>query len=256
MEPNDLAASLAKLPMLSTPETIEEDKSQPPTPDGTGRPANFHVIAPGLYRSSYPAYAHYETLADLELKTIITLVPETLSSEYCNFITSNGIIHHHIPILANKDPKVFSEPATVLKVMEILLDPHNYPLLLHCNKGKHRTGCMTACFRRICGWSLESCTAEYEKYSAPKDRVLDKVFIANFDPSPLKTIALERGYFAPVYRQPLAGDSVKSSNYSMQTVTSHGSDDTEEHLLQNDYQQRVKAENDAFLEPARRWSYK
>lgn len=249
---DEVAASLADLDISSQSSTIQFDKSQPPTPDGTGRPVNFQVIAPGLYRSSYPHYAHFEKLADLELKTIVTLVPEPLPFEYANFITSNGITHYHIPILANKDPDIYTPDDTVCKVLELMLDPANYPMLIHCNKGKHRSGCITAAFRKVTGWTLEACIEEYERYSKPKDRPLDKVFIDRFDPSPLKHLAIERGYVGGVYRQPVR-DSTKSSIYTNNTVETAYTT-TDESC--NDYQERVKKENDALMESARLWSYK
>ncbi len=248
---DELATSMSLLEVSSSSSTIQFDKSQPPTPDGSGRPVNFQVIAPGLYRSSFPLYAHYEKLADLELKTIVTLVPEPLPFDFANFITSTGITHYHIPILANKDPDVYSSDETVCKVLELMLDPSNYPMLIHCNKGKHRSGCMTAAFRKVTGWTLDACLGEYERFSRPKDRPLDKVFIERFDPSPLKHLAIERGYVGGVYRQPV-NDSTKSSIYTNNTVeTACTTDD-----VANDYQERVKRENDAVLESARLWSYK
>ena len=60
---DELAATLAKLSLNTKSKTITEDKSQPPTPDNTGSPANFQIIAPGLYRSSYPHHVHFERLA-------------------------------------------------------------------------------------------------------------------------------------------------------------------------------------------------
>lgn len=253
VDSDNLEAKFSHLETNSDSNTIRLDKSQPPTPDGSGRPVNFAVIAPGLYRSSYPLYAHYEKLQDLELKSIVTLVPEPLPLEYSNFISSNGIIHHQIPILANKDPDVFSSEDSVLKVLNLMLDPSNYPMLIHCNKGKHRTGCMTACFRKVTGWTHDACVEEYEYYSKPKDRPLDKVFIQNFDASSLKSLAFERGYVGGVYRQPVSA-STKSSIYTNNTLETTNTSESEYSL--NDYQERVKRENDAFLESSRLWSYR
>jgi protein tyrosine/serine phosphatase len=33
-----------------------------------------------------------------------------------------------------------------------VMDIRNHPLLIHCNKGKHRTGCLVGCFRKIQQW--------------------------------------------------------------------------------------------------------
>ncbi len=246
-----LATALASLKCNdASSKTIQSDASRPPTPDESGKPVNFQVIAPGVYRSSYPQYAHFNKLADLELKTIVTLVPENLPLEYANFISSNGIVHHHIPILANKDPDKYTDADTVCSVLSVMLDPANYPLLIHCNKGKHRTGCMTACFRKACGWTIEACLEEYERYSTPKDRQLDKVFIERYDASVLKALAWERGYVGGVYRQL---DSAKSSEYTANTLETSTTVDEE---YKNDYQEKVFRENEAALESARLWSHK
>ncbi|KAL6242602.1 tyrosine-protein phosphatase siw14 [Rhinocladiella similis] len=248
------ADSLAALDVSSNPISNPDDKSQPPTPDGSGRPVNFQVIAPGLYRSSYPMYAHFDTLADLELKTIITLVASPIPFDYANFITSNGITHYQIPIQANKDPKIYSPEETVNKVLNLILDPSNYPMLIHCNKGRHRTGTMVACFRKVTGWTLEDCIEEYERYARPKDRPLDKIFIERYNANTLKALALERGYVGGIWRAPVRS-STKSSVYTNNTLeTATTSDESE--CPPNDYQERAKKENDAILESARRWSYK
>jgi protein tyrosine/serine phosphatase len=247
-----IAAALAALRVDTDSRTIQADASQPPTPDETGKPVNFRVIAPGLYRSSYPQYAHFEKLQDLELKTIVTLVSH-VPIEYANFISSNGINHHHIPIHPNKEDQPHTDPETVDKVLSVMLDPANYPMLIHCNKGKHRTGCMTACFRKVTGWTDEACIEEYEKYSAPKSRDLDRKFIEAFDASLLKPLALERGYVGGVYRQPVK-DSTKSSVYTSYTFDSTTT--TEEEVVKSEYQERIFKETEAERESSRLWSHK
>lgn len=246
-----------KSPVDFTSETLNQDRSNPPTPDGTGRPTNFQTIAPGLYRSSYPQIAHFAKLEDLGLKTIVTLVPFELSLEYSNFITSNGIIHHQIGVLANKDPEVFTHTETVHKVLEIMLDPSNYPMLIHCNKGKHRTGCMTACFRKVCGWTDDAVIDEYTRYSTPKDRELDKAFIKRFDPTPLKSIALERGYVGGVYKQPIGDTQVSERSnvtvYTNNSVSTYGNGDGE---IQHEYQELVRQQNNEIMETAWMWSHR
>lgn len=210
--------------------TMENDLSNPPTPEGRDlAPANFAVVAPGIYRSSYPSDTHYTKLSDLELKSIITLVPEPLPLSYANFISSNGIIHHHIPILANKDENKYTDANTVNTIMELLLDHENYPVLIHCNKGKHRTGCITACFRKITGWTDEACISEYVHYSTPKERPLDKAFIRRYDAEVLKGVALERKMVGAEYSMNLQlprNDTLKSSDYTVKTTNTVGTTTT------------------------------
>lgn len=51
----------------------------------------------------------------------------------------------------------YTNSATDLKkVLRDILDPCNHPLLIHCNKGKHRTGSVVGCLRKIRDWSLSS----------------------------------------------------------------------------------------------------
>jgi protein-tyrosine phosphatase len=202
--------------------TMEEDKSQPPTPDGTGLPINFAQVGPGVYRGSYPQAAHFSALQPLKLKTIITLLPGEILPDYQSFMRTEGITHYQIQILANKDPDVYTGDEVVNKVIKLILDPTNHPMLVHCNKGKHRTGCITACFRKVTGWSLDTCLAEYEKYSKPKSRELDKVFIARFDASVLKPLALECGFVGGAFSQRYTGSS-KDSEYTAYTYTSDDS---------------------------------
>lgn len=253
------ALSHLKSPSDYISKTLITDASQPPTPDDTGRPTNFQTIAPGLYRSSYPHFLHFDSLADLSLKTVVTLVPEHLPFAYGNFISTQGIVHYHIPILANKDAKVFTPVEVVHQVMELMLDPSNYPMMIHCNKGKHRTGCMTACFRKVCGWTDEAAIEEYIQHSTPKERELDMDFIRRFDASVLKPIALERGYIGGVYKPPMGetnqSERSNASVYTNNSVATYGTDETTGEA-RHEYQEKIRQENNDWMESARRWDHR
>ena len=134
----------------------------------------------------------------------------------------NGIKHHKIHILANKDGAVYTKDETVNEVVKRMLDKENSPILIHCNKGKHRTGCVTACFRKVTGWSLNACIEEYRKYSAPKSRELDVDFITRFDPSVMKPLAFEKGYVGGAFAEP----HTESSKDSLYTNYTYRSDDS------------------------------
>ena len=151
-----------------------------------------------------------------------TFVTEDISADYQAFITKSGITHHRIHVLANKDPDIFTDDKTVNEVIKLMLDRENHPILIHCNKGKHRTGCITACFRKVTGWTLEACIAEYEDFSLPKDRPLDKAFITRFDASALKSLALERGFVGGAFAQPYV-ESSNDSEYTNNTFVSEDS---------------------------------
>lgn len=53
-------------------------------------------------------------------------------------------------------------------------------MLIHCNKGKHRTGCLIGCLRKLQQWSLTTIFDEYRRFSFPKSRSMDQEFIELF----------------------------------------------------------------------------
>lgn len=71
--------------------------------------------------------------------------------------------------------------ATMSSILDVVLDQSNYPLLVHCNKGKHRTGCVVAAVRKAHGWHSSKALAEYRSFAEPKVRETDVDYITNFD---------------------------------------------------------------------------
>ncbi|KAL3450728.1 tyrosine phosphatase family-domain-containing protein [Aspergillus insuetus] len=172
---------------VSSPDTME------PSKEASKLPENFGEIVQGIYRSSFPLPSNLPALKALGLKTIITLVEEPYDQSHENFVKDGGITHHRIAFIANKDPSVRTPETVVNHIMEILLNKNNHPVLIHCNKGKHRTGCVSACFRKLQGWDLREIIDEYVHYSGKKQRQLDKVFIEEFDPSKLMQLTQASG---------------------------------------------------------------
>ncbi|PLN78873.1 tyrosine phosphatase family-domain-containing protein [Aspergillus taichungensis] len=158
-----------------------------------GLPDNFAEVVKGIYRSSFPLAENLEALQELGLKTIITLVEESYTTSHLKFLNDNGISHFRIIIPPNKDPKVKVSDTDLDKILGVLLNKANHPVLIHCNKGKHRTGCVVACFRRLQGWALQDVIDEYLKYSMPKSRALDVSFIGMHDLSRLSQLAQRSG---------------------------------------------------------------
>ena len=99
------AASEKALPvsspgLTSTTASIT-DESLPVTPDA-GLPPNFGTVVDGLYRSAFPQQAHFEYLADLGLRSILTLVDEPYDPPHLNFLASAGIAHYTVPVPPHK----------------------------------------------------------------------------------------------------------------------------------------------------------
>jgi tyrosine-protein phosphatase SIW14 len=56
------------------------------------------------------------------------------------FSNDNGINIKQFGIEGNKEPFVHIPEEVIKKAVVELLDTRNHPVLIHCNKGKHRTG--------------------------------------------------------------------------------------------------------------------
>ncbi|XP_020977559.1 uncharacterized protein LOC107635141 isoform X2 [Arachis ipaensis] len=60
-------------------------------------------------------------------------------------------------------------------------DVRNHPVLIHCKRGKHRTGCLVGCLRKLQNWCLSSVFEEYQRFAGAKSRNGDLTFIDRFD---------------------------------------------------------------------------
>ncbi|KAL2146077.1 hypothetical protein VTI28DRAFT_5170 [Corynascus sepedonium] len=158
------------------PYSIHELEKSLPT---ERRPANFGIVVPGVYRSSFPQSEDYAFIEGLKLKTIVTLVHKEFPQGYDAFLRRNGIKH---AIFDMKGTKKEAIPiATMKSILRVVLDRRNHPLLIHCNHGKHRTGCVIGIIRKLSGWHLSSIITEYKAFAEPKTRECDIDYIAGFD---------------------------------------------------------------------------
>ena len=149
-------------------------------------PKNFAQVVPNLYRCSYPQVENLAFLRCLRLKSILTLVEEPYDDAHCQFITQGSIHHFEISIKAHKKKGDRIDESHLLAALKEVCNPGNHPMLVHCNKGKHRTGCVMACFRKMLGWRLEDVIAEYLKYAGVKARQLDIEYITSIDAEDLR----------------------------------------------------------------------
>ncbi|OAI38514.1 hypothetical protein AYO40_06605, partial [Planctomycetaceae bacterium SCGC AG-212-D15] len=115
-----------------------------------------------LYRSGQMNLTGFkETLHDYGIRTVVTLrdaadpkdpPPDALEEEYCH---KAGVLHVRIAPRIWWSPQGFA-PADrgVSRFREIMDDPANYPVLVHCFAGVHRSGAFCAVYRM-----------EYEKWT-------------------------------------------------------------------------------------------
>jgi tyrosine-protein phosphatase SIW14 len=100
-------------------------------------------------------------------------------------------------VSGNKEsPNAHMDPDVVLQVLEIILDPQAHPVLVHCNQGNHRVGCVMGLLRKLQRWSLTAIFDEYRRFAANKARIADLEYVELTDVSGLQVL-VERPLDSP-----------------------------------------------------------
>uniref|UniRef100_A0A0D9WN41 diphosphoinositol-polyphosphate diphosphatase n=1 Tax=Leersia perrieri TaxID=77586 RepID=A0A0D9WN41_9ORYZ len=149
-------------------------------------PLNFAMVDDGIFRSGFPAAANFRFLKSLNLRSIVYLCPEPYPETNAEFLAKNGIKLHQFGIEGRKEPFVNIPDDKIREALKVVLDVRNQPLLIHCKRGKHRTGCVVGCLRKLQKWCLSSVFDEYQRFAAAKARSTDQRFMELFDISSLK----------------------------------------------------------------------
>lgn len=153
-------------------------------------PENFSHVAGEIYRSSFPRTENFSFLEKrLKLRSILVLIPEEYPAENEEFLKTSGIKLFQVGMSGNKEPFVNIPSDLLTKALEIVLNPRNQPILIHCNRGKHRTGCLIGCIRKLQNWSLTMIFDEYRRFAFPKARALDQQFIEMYNDKEIITVA-------------------------------------------------------------------
>jgi len=169
---------------VSSVSTYQSRNTEHPPAPLNGRPHNFGVVVPGVYRSSFPKSHDFDYIKGLKLKTIVSLVKkEEFDHDLEMFVAQEGIRQ---VVFNMKGTKKEAIPLKTMKsILSIVLNKENYPLLIHCNHGKHRTGCVVGVVRKVAGWDVDNVVAEYKSYAEPKSRECDIEYLSSFQTSTL-----------------------------------------------------------------------
>jgi protein tyrosine/serine phosphatase len=153
---------------------------------------NFHVVKEGvLYRSGQMTQDGFQRMVyDHSIKTVISLrfasnpkdAPPDVFEE--GLSRSMGMNHFRIPYRSWHSVHG-SIPADkgVNKFLKIMRDPANYPVLIHCFAGIHRTGAYCAIFRiEFDHWSNEQAMAEMKAYGYVMEHPDVFAYLQNYRP--------------------------------------------------------------------------
>lgn len=149
-------------------------------------PLNFAMVDHGVYRSGFPDVYNLPFLEPLRLRSVLCLCPEPYPEANQEFLRTHGIRLFQFGIDGSKEPFVNIPEDRIREALKVVLDVRNHPVLIHCKRGKHRTGCVVGCLRKLQRWCLTSIFDEYQRFAAAKTRVSDLRFMELFDISSLK----------------------------------------------------------------------
>eukprot|EP00298_Acanthocystis_sp_HF-20_P008315 c17606_g1_i1.p1 GENE.c17606_g1_i1~~c17606_g1_i1.p1 ORF type:complete len:223 (+),score=93.71 c17606_g1_i1:23-691(+) len=147
-------------------------------------PINFSMVADGVYRSGFPNKKNLPFLKKIGIASVVLLCPETYSDNIEEWMSENNVQVFQVALEGNKEPFVDISEVDVSTALSHIVNTANHPILIHCNKGKHRTGCVVGCLRKIQNWSLTAIFDEYKRFAGTKGRVLDLQFIELFHSIP------------------------------------------------------------------------
>lgn len=121
---------------------------------------NFGKVNENYYRGSQPDAAEFQDLKRLGVKTVIDLRKDRVE-EAPEWARAAGLQYVNIP-LTTKRPATETQTAEFLQLVN---DPANWPVFVHCKGGRHRTGEMTAIYRITHdGWTGDQAYAEMKKF--------------------------------------------------------------------------------------------
>jgi protein tyrosine/serine phosphatase len=121
---------------------------------------NFGRTSDNYFRGAQPDSRDYQDLAALGIKTVIDLTRDGRSDE-AGLVQRAGMQFYRIPLTTSERP---SESA-VNQFLKLVNDPANWPVFVHCQGGRHRTGVMTAVYRMTNeGWSANKAYEEMKEY--------------------------------------------------------------------------------------------
>jgi protein tyrosine phosphatase (PTP) superfamily phosphohydrolase (DUF442 family) len=123
--------------------------------------SNFDIVSEGLWRGAAPSNQAMQKLAESGVKTIVDLrMAGPGAAEEATKAKKLGIKYVHIP-LGFMGPSLFK----VAQFLNIVNDPANQPVFVHCRYGADRTGALVAVFRVIHDhWSFNQAYSEMRSH--------------------------------------------------------------------------------------------
>lgn len=122
--------------------------------------ANFAQVNDHYYRGSQPTAEQFAELKRFGIKTVIDLREDFKKDEESS-VRDLGMHFFRIPLKT----RVAATEEQTAYFLDIVNDPKNWPVYVHCKGGRHRTGAMTGIYRITHdGWTADQVWEEMKKY--------------------------------------------------------------------------------------------
>lgn len=121
---------------------------------------NFAKVNDHYYRGSQPDAEGFAQLKRFGIKTVIDLRQDYKKDEETS-VRDLGMNFFRIPLKT----RVAATDEQTNYFLNLVNDPANWPVYVHCKGGRHRTGAMTGIYRITHdGWTAEQVWEEMKKY--------------------------------------------------------------------------------------------
>lgn len=140
-------------------------------------PHQFSLVEDGIYRGSYPTLRNFCFIERLQIKAIVSLIPESPTKDLQAFCQLLGIqlIHFQINRLTpfnnpNLQKKLVQAVSTIIALTSPNSEDKASPLkniYVHCLDGRRISGLMVALLRRLQNYAADFIYNEYWKFQLP-----------------------------------------------------------------------------------------
>ncbi|KAG0223149.1 hypothetical protein BGW42_006082 [Actinomortierella wolfii] len=126
-------------------------------------PFRFGTVEHEVYRGAYPKQRNLRFLKRLKLRTVLSLIPDAVDDDFLRFCEEQGIRWIHLPVDKVKDNVPLTYSRTV-EAIQVIINPDNMPIYIHCLDGACVTGLVIACIRKLQTWNISSALGEFLRY--------------------------------------------------------------------------------------------
>ena len=128
-------------------------------------PLRFCLVEEGVYRGAYPSLINLRFLTRLELRSMVSLLPEPPTPHLVTWCEENGVSNHYecVKPFSKDDVTLTHERAASL--LQLLVLPERQPVYVHCLDGIGVTGLLIMCLRKLMHWAPPPIFAEFSRFA-------------------------------------------------------------------------------------------